>query len=137
MTREEAEKFSPIIQAYIEGKTIQQKRQVGYEDEWFDVNHLLWNENPSNYRIKPESTYRPFKNQEECWNEMLKHQPFGWIIDNYCATHNNITVVHDEKIELTPYFTYDGENIQAVVLYKDLFKRYKFADGTPFGVKDK
>lgn len=25
-----------------------------------------------------EPAYRPFKDKEECWNEMLKHQPFGW-----------------------------------------------------------
>lgn len=29
-----------------------------------------------------EPSYRPFKNQEECWNEMLKHEPFGWVKKN-------------------------------------------------------
>lgn len=23
--------------------------------------------------------YRPFKGIEECWEEMMKHEPFGWI----------------------------------------------------------
>lgn len=25
--------------------------------------------------------YRPFKDAEECWAEMLEHQPFGWVKD--------------------------------------------------------
>ena len=29
--------------------------------------------------IKPKQGYRPFKNAEECWQEMMKHQPFGWV----------------------------------------------------------
>ena len=33
--------------------------------------------NKFDYRIKPE--YRPFANAEECWCEMLKHKPFGWV----------------------------------------------------------
>lgn len=32
------------------------------------------------YRInKPGVNYRPFANEEECWQEMQKHQPFGWV----------------------------------------------------------
>ena len=25
-----------------------------------------------------EPKYRPFRDKNECWDEMLKHQPFGW-----------------------------------------------------------
>ena len=33
-----------------------------------------------NYYGKPtEPTYRPFKSKEECWQEMIKHQPFGRV----------------------------------------------------------
>lgn len=61
----------PIIKAFAEGKTIQ-FRERDIEEPSFDgcINE---------YRIKPELKYRPFKNQEECWEEMLKHQPFGWL----------------------------------------------------------
>ena len=30
---------------------------------------------------KKEPTYLPFKNKEECWAEMQKHQPFGWVME--------------------------------------------------------
>ena len=31
------------------------------------------------YRIKPEPKYRPFKDAKECWAEMQKHLPIGWL----------------------------------------------------------
>ena len=78
MTREEAKKLLPIIQAFAEGKTIQYETRDG----WIDLDALYpHSDTLSKYRIKPEPKYRPFKSQEECWNEMLKHQPFGWLSD--------------------------------------------------------
>ena len=76
MTREEAKELLPIIQAFADGKTIEI-----YNDKW---NTMVFNDPhfdcaPSRYRIKPEPKYTPFKTQAECWNEMLKHQPFGWV----------------------------------------------------------
>ena len=77
MTREEAKELLPIMQAYAEGKTVQYK----YLGKWEDVvSEAYFETYPSTkYRIKPEPKYRPFKTQEECWNEMLKHQPFWWL----------------------------------------------------------
>ena len=66
---------------------------------------------------------RPFLNQEECWREMHKHQPFGWIYrgSKYCQ----ILVVGNVGIRLADLFlTFD----QAV--------DDTFADGTPFGIKE-
>lgn len=76
MTREEAKELLPIIQAFADGKTIEiydgEWNTIPFEDPHFDCK-------PSCYRIKPEPKYRPFKTKEECWNEMLKHQPVGWL----------------------------------------------------------
>lgn len=54
------------------------------KDGWFEFND--WTEMKEleywvnvDYRIKPEPKFRPFKDAEECWQEMLKHQPFGWV----------------------------------------------------------
>lgn len=71
----------PILQAIVDGKTIQHKT---INREWYDTNvasldHLVTYY--KDYRIKPETTYRPFKDAEECWAEMLEHQPFGWVKD--------------------------------------------------------
>ena len=78
MTKEEAKELLPIIQAWAEGKTIQVR--INNDSSWTDLlDTKLEISNLYEYRIKPEPKYRPFKSQEECWEEMLKHQPFGWI----------------------------------------------------------
>ena len=131
MTREEAKELLPIIQAFAEGKTIQFKTK---DRPWFDLldNNLEMRE-VFKYRIKPEPKYRPFKSQEECWNEMLKHQPFGWIKG----------IEKQEKVHIGRIFdTPDGVlitlSINEGLNYSSsyLFNKYTFADGTPFGIKE-
>ena len=76
MNRQDAKSFLPIIQAYIEGKSIEFK---DYKGKWVESEQLAFNKPVEEYRIKPEPKYRPFKNAEECWQEMQKHEPFGWV----------------------------------------------------------
>lgn len=82
MTREEAKDFYPILQAFAERKVIECRtkpsslKDSDTPNEWTEMKDFqFWNN--TEYRIKPEPKYRPFKNKEECWQEMLKHQPFG------------------------------------------------------------
>ena len=126
MTREEAKQIFPVIQAYIEGKQIQQ-----LSNKWKDVNELSINcllTNPELYRIKPEPKYYPFANAEECWNEMKKHQPFGWVKDNKDGHYALVTSVLTDEREV--YIDgISGLNLCTAINY------YTFADDTPFGVK--
>lgn len=79
MNRQQAKDMLPIIQALAEGKHIQLKDRIG---NWIDIDFINVELcNPNAYRIKPEPKYRPFANAEECWKEMQKHQPFGWVIE--------------------------------------------------------
>ena len=66
MTREEAKELLPIIQAFAEGKDIQIRNIT--DDGWDDINddRMSFCAKAEAYRIKPEPSYRPFKNQEEC-----------------------------------------------------------------------
>lgn len=125
MTREEAKELLPIIQAYAEGKTIEFLRKSPTGATWIELDDpdFIWNKN--NYRIKPESKYRPFKTKEECWNEILKHHPFGWITGK--TEHLSITSVSDVHIWL-------GDNVYFT--FEDAFNEYTFTDGTPFGIKE-
>lgn len=81
MDRQQAKELLPIIQAFAEGKIIQSRRINGM---WIDLemktalNIISLINEPQKYRIKPKPKYRPFNDAEECWQEMLKHQPFGW-----------------------------------------------------------
>ena len=122
MTREEAKELLPIIQAFAEGKTI----QVWANDTWQDEEYPFFGE-LSLFRIKPEPKYRPFRNVEECWQEMQKHQPFGWLKDTDTGGYIIISELEDKDIEISGNNCWD---------YVGLMKCYTFADGTPFGIKE-
>ena len=127
MTREQAKELLPIIQAFVDGKTIEARtdsisKWIETTTPKFDLLH--------EYRIKPEPKYRPFKNVEDCWQEMLKHQPFGWVkID---GQYTNITKIDHKNLlfRTTQGFWY---HIHRDGIVKDSV--VTFADGTPFGVK--
>lgn len=122
-------KIMPILQAIVDGKTIQHKT---INREWYDTNvasldHLVTYY--KDYRIKPEQKYRPFKDAEECWTEMLKHQPFGWVKDKKDVHHRVlITAVDDDTCGMS----LNGNVAWSLSGIMDLFT---FVDGTPFGVK--
>ena len=124
MTREEAKQLLPIIQAFAEGKTIQLQH---IDCTWHDAKYLNLGMDWI-YRIKPEPKYRPFANAEECWNEMQKHQPFGWITSQGAFFY--IIYIEDK------WFGY-GSACGTILHseFNDVLKRFTFADGTPFGVK--
>ena len=125
MTREEAKELLPIIQAFAEGKVIEIfDDEIGWavekENPKFDLN-------PEFYRIKPVPKYRPFKSQEECWNEMLKHQPFGWVRSKKCkALLWNVTSINKDDITI----------ICDYYKFHRAFECFEFTDGTPFGIKE-
>ena len=75
-----------------------------------------------------EPKYRPFKNAEECWNEMLKHQPFGWIKEK--ATQSMSLV--NEVSPLSDTIKWAVWNISVYSMYGTV----TFADGAPFGIKE-
>ena len=136
MTREQAKELLPIIQAYAEGEIIQYKN---FLDEWEDIKEnegLSFICLPSDYRIKPDPKYRPFKSQEECWEEMLKHQPFGWVKDEYKYVH--IVCVHKNEIEFSPDEDDNGILFTSTMDFTSVCEKggYTFADGTPFGIKE-
>ena len=128
MNRKEAAELLPIIQAFSEGKTIQSRCIKGDTSLWYD------DEDPSfdddfEYRIKSEPNYRPFKDAEECWAEMLKHHPFGVVKDKYFAnyqTHRAFTCLITNGCD---FGGYEDET------FESCFKNLLFADGLPFGVK--
>lgn len=132
MTREEAKKLLPFIRAFAEGKVIECRTKpstikgIDTPNKWTEIENIVfWND--TEYRIKPESKYRPFANAEECWQEMLKHQPFGYTYDKFNNIRDCIT-----KVAITGV-SYDSPTV--VISFEEVFDRFVFADGVPFGIK--
>ena len=124
MNRKEAKELMPIIQAFAEGKAIESRCIKGYKSLWYD------DEDPSfdddlEYRIKPEPTYRPFKDAEECWQEMQKHQPFGWVKSTLFKDLDLVKRVTTLYVEIN----------RDIIDYKDALEKFTFADDNNFGVK--
>ena len=131
MTREEAKRRAELYSALADGKTIQ---ILNMEGNWVDVEVKKLNYIPETlkFRIKSEPKYRPFKSQEECWNEMLKHQPFGWLKSIRKQEKVHIGRVFEVKdFALITLSINEGINNNSSYF----FNEYTFADGTPFGIK--
>lgn len=132
MNRQQAKELLPIIQAFAEGKTIQYccSNKNGIP-QWTDVQFnekVDFSDSPQKYRIKPEPKCRPFKNAEECWQEMLKHQPFGWIRNKVTKNRYEIECLKGNLIS-----SYDDICCSDL---EEFFQKYDFADGTAFGIKE-
>ena len=124
MNRNQAKALLPIIQAYAEGKAIESRCIKGDTSLWYDDKDPSFDDD-FEYRIKQEPKFRPFKDAEECWKEMLKHQPFGWVKSTLfkdLALVNRVTTLY---VEIN----------RDIIDYKDTLEKFTFADGTPFGVK--
>lgn len=120
MDRNQAKELLPIIKAFSEGKTIEMK----CAESWIEIEDICDFHSSSTFRIKPEPKYRPFANTEECWAEMLKHQPFGWVKSTLfkdLALVQRVTILY---VEIN----------RDIIDYKDTLEKFTFADGTPFGI---
>ena len=129
MTREQVKKALPLIQAFVEGKTIQTKNGSKWIDIDSDKNQLILDSVVTYqdcFRIKPEPSYRPFRNVEECWQEMLKHAPFGIMSSKNSKDYMSFMSLNDEGCD---FCGYEGESFESA------FDDIQFADGTPFGIK--
>ena len=131
MTREEAKELMPIMRAFAEGKTIEYRE---YDGEWKTAHTPTWSSRLF-YRIKPEPKYRPFKDMEECWQEMLKHQPFGWLKAKMNGRFSCIGEVYGSDEFETVYIALSTS--ESLSRSSDsMFEQYTFYDGTTFGIKE-
>ena len=133
MTREEEKELLPIMQAFADGKTIQfrtnNRSWVDLLDNDLEINALF------EYRIKPEQKCRPFKSQEECWGEILKHECYGWVKSKDNNDRRHISSIQKD----------DEDNVWFIIVSfggidgfssEQMFENFEFLDGTPFGIKE-
>ena len=135
MTREEAKRRAELYWALGDGKAIQVQNPVTCEWKYLDINQIDGFIEELKYRIKPEQKYRPFKSQEECWQEMLKHQPFGWLKSKMNGRFSCIGEVYGSDEFETVYIALSTS--ESLSRSSDsMFEQYTFYDGTTFGIKE-
>lgn len=130
MNRNQAKEFYPVLKAFAEGKVIETRRKpsavkcTDIPNDWTEMKEIeFWNN--TEYRVKPEPKYRPFANAEECWQEMQKHKPFGWVKSTLFKDFDLVQRVTTLYVEIN----------REIIDYKDALDKFTFADGTNFGVK--
>lgn len=130
MDRNQAKEFYPILQAFAEGKVIESRTKPSLiegsdvPNDWTEMKEIeFWNN--IEYRIKPEVKFRPFKDAEECWAEMQKHQPFGWVKSTLFKDLALVKRVTTLYVEIN----------RDIIDYKDALEKFTFADDNNFGVK--
>lgn len=121
MNRQQAKELLPIIQAFAEGKIIEVREDINW---CYLGKEIDFNLNPQRYRIKSEPKYRPFANADECWQEMLRHKPFGWV------------KYRKAFISLITQVSLNCVSIGKNYYFKEAREVFTFADGTPFGIKE-
>ena len=134
MNRSEAREAAEVMFAYADGKEIEwsHKDENGCWSRWVKIDNPNFDWIDNDYHIKSEPKYRPFKNAEECWQEMQKHTPFGWIQDKDNSSFKQyILSVDREGVMISDYD--DGT---VLLKYESLLGFCTFVDGTLFGIKE-
>ena len=127
MKREQVRAMMPILQAFVDGKEIE-GRPKGFSNDfegWVSVDEISGLDSIE-YRIKPEPKYRQFNDAKECWEEMQKHYPFGWVKSTLFKDLALVKKVTTLYVEIN----------RDIIDYKDALEKFTFADGTPFGIKE-
>ncbi|MCI6047629.1 MAG: hypothetical protein MR736_03490 [Prevotella pectinovora] len=142
-----------VLQAYLNGKTIQyydvdyrfkiaHPGERNFNNKWVDVDEdHLFRPDFYDYRVKPEPKYRPFKDADECWQEMLKHQPFGWVKEKGDKLSYELLACVSENDEAPISFAVYGSVGMGIIdrpsiEFNEMFNAFTFADSAPFGVKE-
>lgn len=141
MTKEETAECIKVMQAFTNGEIIEEKRFSFDHTEWVESIDPSWQWYKFDYRIKPRHKYRPFKNAEECWKEMLKHQPFGWVKEKSDEPSYELLANVSENDEAPISFAVHGSVGMGIIdrpsiEFNEMFNAFTFADGTPFGIRD-
>lgn len=127
MTREEAREAAEVMLAYANGKEME-FRSVTLD--WHSITHPNFNWEHSKYRIKDESKCRKFDNGDECWEEMKKHEPFGWVCSRDKPNFKlYVLSVDNDGVMLSDYD--DGATLHS---YPSFYQFYNFVDGTRCGI---
>lgn len=102
-------------------------------DEWLNLqdDEPLWDWYGFEYRIKPQPTYRPYKNAEEFLVAQKEH---GMYLREKTSHVIVMPLGVDDSEALLPQTS--GQLATEVFLYENLLDCFVWQDGTPCGVEE-
>jgi len=71
MTQQQAKEFWPLIKQWSEGGVLQHLRPAG----WVDIDNPYFDDNITNYRIKPTPKLRPWRPEEVPVGALIRWRP--------------------------------------------------------------
>lgn len=122
MTVKEAKALQPVFNAFAEGKPIQWYDEFAHA--WCDLVEASFEGDAEDYRIKPESEYRPFKDSDELMR--IADVKSLWLVSKASEAEYIITGCTKGTVRLD-YNWYT---------MKELLEHFTFCDGTPCGVEE-
>lgn len=124
------EEMVAVMQAFMEGKKIE-----WFDDllcEWKDTISPAWDWLGTDYRVKPEVKYRPYKDTEEMLDDFCERfkakrtgyeGPSIWIVSKCTGVKYLITAISEQYI-----WTMSSDDSMT-----GLFTAYTYKDGSPCG----
>lgn len=125
-----------VMKAYEDGKTIQSYDIE--QDKWVNCHNPTWNWLGFDYRIKPESKYRPYKDTDEMIADFKRR--FNAKVPPYAMPMIWVKRKDDSDFaKLITEFGYScvwlSVNPVGITMSK-LFQDYTYLDGSPCGMKE-
>lgn len=131
------EEMIEVMKAYTEGKRIEFKSKHDENDNWDDISYSNWDWRNYDYRVKQESTYRPYKNLKEFKKDIVRKYG-GSSFETILETRNiwlkskcKEFIGQIDKLTTNNIFV-DGSDKSWLCV----FNYYSYLDGTPFGIKE-
>lgn len=130
----DTEKKIAVMQAYVDGKQIQYKAVDA--TIWHDVVEPLWDWSYLDYRVKPESKYRPYKDTDEMIEDFLHRFQNISSHGNWYMPLIWLRLANTEDVRMWLITEY-GDNF--VVMANSsyamcrLFQEFTYLDGSPCG----
>ena len=129
MTKDEARKAAEVMLAYANGNIIEWSRKD--RDDWMITDDPIFDWICNDYRFRHKPKYSPFNSTEECWGEMKKHEPFGWIKEKNSNFKMCILSLDNDGVLVGDY-----EDGKVFISYEAIFKHHTFVDDSPIGIKE-
>lgn len=116
--------YITILQSYLAGDEIEH-RIKGSNDNWTPCSNPIFDFNHLEYRVKPESIYRPYTDGNEVFTDIQHHSPSGWLYNTITMCYEHIICIGDNGISTCK------ENYSL----EQAFKIFIYPNDLPFGVK--